>query len=140
MKKFVLDASVAIKWFIPEVHSPAAARLLDEQIYLSAPDLIVPEIGNTLWKKIRRSEITQEEASEVIGAFETVTMELYSSTQLLPGALELAVGLDRTVYDSIYLALAIAQNCELITADKKFHAVVSASSFAPQIRWIEEEL
>lgn len=48
MKKFVVDASVAIKWFVPEIHSDAAARLLDPEIYISAPDLIAPEFGNTI--------------------------------------------------------------------------------------------
>jgi len=41
MKRFVVDASVAMKWFIPEIHSPAAARLLEEQLHLCAPDLLV---------------------------------------------------------------------------------------------------
>lgn len=140
MKKLVPDASVAIKWFIPEVHSPAAARLLDEQFYLSAPDLIVPELGNTLWKKVRRDEITAHEATEIMDAFESVPVEIHPSTVLLRAALDLALALDRSVYDSLYLALAIAQNGRLITADRKFHSVVSASAFAPQIRWIEDEL
>ncbi len=140
MKKFVVDTSVAIKWFIPEVHSPAAARLLDARVVLSAPDLIGPEFGNTLWKKLRRGEINQKEAAEVLRAFETFPLEVYPSTALLPAALELAVGLDGNVYHSLYLALAIAQSCELITADRKFHAVVTASPFATQVRWIEDEL
>ena len=140
MKKFVVDASVAIKWFIPEVHSPAAARLLDPRIYLSAPDLIGPELGNTLWKKVRRGEIDPKEASQVLEAFDKTTLEIYPSAVLLPAALELALGFDRSVYDCLYLALAIAQSCELITADQKFHSVVTASPFASQIRWVEDEL
>ncbi|MEO8383259.1 MAG: type II toxin-antitoxin system VapC family toxin [Acidobacteriota bacterium] len=62
MMKVVVDASVAAKWFLPEIHSDAAARLLDPTIALYAPDLIVPEFGNILWKKIRRAEITPVEA------------------------------------------------------------------------------
>ena len=58
MKKVVVDASVAAKWFLPEIHSPAAERLLDPSIVLCAPDLIVPELGNIVWKKLRRNEIT----------------------------------------------------------------------------------
>jgi len=51
----------------------------------------------------------------------------------------LAVALDHTVYDSLYLALAIAQDGALITADQKFHATVSDSPLASHIRWIEDE-
>jgi len=47
MKKFVVDASVAVKWFVPEIQSAAAERLLDPEIVLSAPDLILSELGNT---------------------------------------------------------------------------------------------
>jgi predicted nucleic acid-binding protein len=140
MKRFVLDASVAIKWFVPEVHSVAAIRLLDEAVHLSAPDLIAPEIGSALWKKIRRGEITPEEGSEIIEAFATIPVEVYSSAELLEAAMALAIELDRSVYDSLYLALAVAQNCELVTADRRFHSVVSGSSLASQIRWIEDEL
>ncbi|MFL6248079.1 MAG: type II toxin-antitoxin system VapC family toxin, partial [Thermoanaerobaculia bacterium] len=72
MIKVVVDASVAIKWFVPEIHSLAAARLLDPAVYVLAPDLIGPEIGNTLWKKMRRAEITQAEASDILSAMETI--------------------------------------------------------------------
>lgn len=53
MKAIVVDASVAIKWFIPEIHATAAGRLLEKNLKLLAPDLIFAEIGNILWKKCR---------------------------------------------------------------------------------------
>lgn len=140
MIKLVVDASVAIKWFIPEIHSVAAGRLLDSQIYVLAPDLIGPELGNTIWKKMRRDEISREEASAIIAAFERVGLEIHPSGVLLASAFQLAVALGRTVYDSLYLALAIAQDCTLITADKKFHSAVSGSPLASHIRWIEDRL
>ncbi len=140
MKRFVVDASVAMKWFIPEVHAPAAIRLLDEQVRLSAPDLLLPELGNTLWKKIRRKELSVQEATEVARAVELMTVEIVSSKLLLSGALELATALKRTVYDSLYLALAFAQNCQLVTADHKLYSALSSTAFAPHIAWVEDEL
>ncbi|HMC22051.1 MAG TPA: type II toxin-antitoxin system VapC family toxin, partial [Thermoanaerobaculia bacterium] len=59
---------------------------------------------------------------------------------LLRGAFEIAMMLNRTVYDSLYLALAIAQNCHLVTADSKLHSAVGTSSLAPHVAWIEDEL
>lgn len=53
MKKVVVDASVVVKWFVPEIHSAPAARLLDSDVVLYAPDLIGSEVGNTLRKKVR---------------------------------------------------------------------------------------
>lgn len=140
MTELVVDASVAIKWFAPEVHADAASRLLDGQTVLYAPDLIGPELGNILWKKIRRGEIAAAKAFEILRIFQTLGVEIYPSAVLLPSALDLSVRLDRTVYDCIYLALAIAQNCPLVTADRKFHSAVAASAHATHIRWVEEEL
>jgi predicted nucleic acid-binding protein len=139
MKKLVVDASVAIKWFVPEVHSAAAARLLDPELILSAPDLIGPELGNTIWKKVRRQEITSAEAAEILIAFAGADVDIYPSDILLPSAFRLALALDRTVYDSLYLALAVAQDCALITADQRFHVSVRDSPLAKHIRWIEDE-
>jgi len=140
MKDLVVDASVAIKWFIPEVHAEAASKLLNGQTVLYAPDLIGPELGNILWKKTRRGEIGTAKAFQILGIFETIGVEFYPSAVLLPSALDLAVRLDRTVYDCLYLALALAQNCPLVTADRRFHSAVAASAHAGRIRWVEDEL
>jgi predicted nucleic acid-binding protein len=139
MKRVVVDASVAVKWFVPEIHSELAARLLEADLIVSAPDLIGPELGNTLWKKVRRKEITPQEATEILKTFPRLGVELYPSSTLLSSAFELAVALDRTVYDSVYLALSIALDGVLVTADRKFHAAVLESALSRHIRWIADE-
>lgn len=136
MRRLVVDASVAVKWFVPEVHSDAAAQLLEPGLHLSAPDLIGPEFANTLWKKVRRGELTIANAAEIVKAFPAMDVEIHASRALLPAAFDLARVLDRTVYDCLYLALAIAQNAALVTADAKFHASAVQSPFASHIRWI----
>jgi predicted nucleic acid-binding protein len=136
MKKFVVDASVVVKWFVPEVHSIEAARLLDPEIVILVPDLVAPEFGNTLWKKVRRRELTREEADEIIAAFDMLALEIYPSKPLLSSAFRIAAAVDRTVYDSLYIALAVAQDCVLITDDRKFHGVIAESPLAEHIRWI----
>lgn len=138
MKDVVVDASVAVKWFVPEIYTDAATVLLGGDHVLSAPDLIGPELVNTLWKKVRRGELTTGEAMEIVHAFPRLGVEIYPSDALLSAAFELAVALDRTVYDSLYLALAVARNAVLITADARFHASVAASLFADHVHWIAE--
>ena len=140
MKKIVVDASVAIKWFVPEIHSEAAGRLFDPQIVLCAPDLIVSELGNTLWKKVRRGEILREEAEEILASFAALPLDIYPSKEILSAAFQLAVELDRSVYDSLYLVLAIAQRCAVITADRKFHAALAASPWGDHVHWVEDEV
>lgn len=138
MRKIVVDASVALKWFVPEVHSDAAVRLLDSDVPLCAPDLILAELANTLWKKTRRDEITPQQASETMTAFRRLDVEIQPSNDIVPAALVLATSLGRTVYDCLYLTLAIARNTVLVTADRKFHAAVMTSQFAQHIRWVED--
>jgi predicted nucleic acid-binding protein len=140
MKKVVVDASVAVKWFVPEIHSAAAARLLDPAIVLYAPDLITAEVGNTLWKKVRRAELVRGEADEILEAFGALPIEIRPSSVLLAAAFELAIAFDRTVYDSLYLALAVAENCALVTADARFHSAVAASPVAGHVQWVEDEV
>ena len=63
MNRFVVDASVAIKWWVPEVHSADALRYLDPDIGREAPDLLLAEAGNILWKKVNRGELTRRRPS-----------------------------------------------------------------------------
>ena len=59
----VVDASVVIKWHVAEIHADAALRLLeDDAPALHVPDLMFPEVGNILWKKIRRGDLAEEQA------------------------------------------------------------------------------
>src|SRR5262245_49817722 len=140
MTKVVIDASVAVKWFVPEIHSEAAARMLDADVAVYAPDLIGPQFGNILRKKLRRKEIGRGEAREIMSAFANLPLEIRPSSLLLPSAFELAIQLDRTVYDSLYLALAVAEECALVTADARFHASVTASPLADHVQWVENEI
>ena len=49
-----------IKWHVAEIHADAALRLLgDDAPELHVPDLMFPEAGNILWKKVGRGELTR---------------------------------------------------------------------------------
>jgi predicted nucleic acid-binding protein len=136
MKTMVVDASVAAKWFFPEEHSPAALRLLTGRRGLTAPDLLVAEFGNLIWKRVRRREVTPEEATSIIRDFLRLPLTLISSVPLLPSSLELALDTGRTVYDCLYLALALNRDAVLITADQRFVNSLADSPLAKHIRLI----
>ena len=140
MRAFVVDASVVVKWFVPQVHSESAARFLDADFRLLVPDLLFPEFGNTLWKKIRRGSLTQNEAAAILSALDKVPLHVHSSAELLPVALELATTLDRTVYDALYLSIALGARCKMVTADRKFHSALMDSAFADSVAWVEDGL
>jgi predicted nucleic acid-binding protein len=135
---FVVDASVAIKWFLPENHSDAAFRLLAQQHTLSAPDLIFSEFSNVLWKRIRKNEISKSEADSTLEGLLALHLQVQPSQSLIPLALEIACRVNRTVYDSLYLAAAIGLPSLLVTADAKFYRALSKGPLSAQLLWVED--
>ncbi|MDQ3776023.1 MAG: type II toxin-antitoxin system VapC family toxin [Pseudomonadota bacterium] len=104
MSRWVVDASVAVKWFLPEVHSDEAVRLLRDDYLLFAPDLIWAEFGNVLWKKWRQREIEADVARRILEDFRRFPLQVRSSDTLLATAWAIAEELHQTMYDSLYLS------------------------------------
>ena len=136
--RLVVDASVAVKWFLPEIHSQAASRLLNGGFELMAPDLIWSELGNVLWKRWRRRELKRESASEILRDFNRYPLRIVRSGPILDDTWRLASTLNRSFYDSVYLALAEKQKCALVTADLNFFNALKDSRFLASMIWVEE--
>lgn len=113
----VIDASVAIQCVIPEESSGAARDIVSSQACI-APDLIVSECMNALWKGVRRDRLTRQEALTAAAVFGEIGIQLAGASSLAGRALKLAMILDHPVYDCFYLALAEDQGLPLVTADK----------------------
>lgn len=138
MSRYVVDANVAIKWYLPEIHDEAARRLLATEHTLLAPDLIFSECGNILWKRVRAGQITREEAQEVLESLGNLELEVSPSWPLVIPAMEIACQADRSVYDSLYLALAIREAAVMVTADEKFYNALLSTPLAPFLLWVED--
>lgn len=129
MSAFVVDASVVVKWFVPEIHSDAARRLLTLQHEYFAPDLLFAETANTIWKKIR-GELTTEHGRQLVDDIGRIAVETVPCRVLAVDAHKLANATGRTVYDSLYLALAIRLKTRMLTADDRLAAAVTALPMA----------
>jgi len=116
----VVDASVAVKWFVREEGHLSALRLLEQGHVLLAPDLIFSETANVLWKKLREGEVTLEQPRQACTALPEFFQAVISAARIAPVAIEIANRLNHPVYDCIYLACAEDQGARLVTADKKF--------------------
>lgn len=138
MSRFVVDASVAVKWFLPEVHSDAALRLLGGDHDLLVPDLLLAEVGNVLWKRVRRREATREEAGATLEALLSLPLQVHSSRTLMPLALDIAHHTQRSVYDSLYVAVCLLRECPIVTADRRLHDALKKSLLARHVLWVED--
>jgi len=135
----VVDASLAVKWLVREVHSDKAYALARswarEEVYPMAPYLMPVEVANALYKRVIRKEVSLQEATSLLDGLFSTGIELREPARVHVKAMELAVELKQdAVYDAHYLALAEALNCELWTADERFYR--AASSGHTQVRWI----
>ena len=136
----VIDASVLVKFFIPEILSEKAeelnARIMEGDLRLLAPDLIFAEVGNILWKKHRRKELSRAEAEEIVDAVVSLPMEIETSKALLPFAVDLGLAYGITVYDALYVSLAKVHETILITADKKLVEIMGKTDFKKHVAWL----
>jgi predicted nucleic acid-binding protein len=135
---YVVDASVAVKWFVPEIHSEHALRLLRKGFDLQAPELIQAEFGNILWKKCRAGELDGTTAGEILGSFKRSPLVVHPHGALLKLAWEIALKYRQTFYDCLYLALAMAGKARMVTADRKFYEALAGTSSGRHLLWIEE--
>ena len=135
---YVVDASVAVKWFVPEVHSGHALRLLRKRFALQAPELIQAEFGNILRKKCRAGELDGTTAGEILDNFERSPLVVHPHGALLKLAWEIALKYRQTFYDSLYLALAMAEKARMVTADRKFYEALAGTASGRHLLWIEE--
>ncbi len=132
----VVDASVAVKWYVPEIYEQEANRLQSGGDILHAPELILPEFSNIIWKKVRRGEITDKEGNKIVDAFAKRNLQIHSHKSVIKSAYTGAIMTNRTVYDWTYLALAIALSCEFVTADEKFYKALEPTKLKKHLLWI----
>lgn len=116
----VVDASVVIKWFVPEAGSDAASRLLASEDRLEAPDLLFAEIANAIWKKVLRGQLTRAESQLLVRDIEKIAVNTTPCRALANDAHAVALITSRSVYDSMYVALALRLDTRVITADERF--------------------
>jgi len=140
VKTFVVDASVGAKWTSPEIVEPLADRAdrflrayVEGTVQVVVPDVFWIEIGNFLWKAAKRGEITPVLARRGLEAMLNRDFPTVPSRAVLPEALKIAVDFGRTVYDSTYVALAVATGNELLTADER---LVNALGSRFPVRWL----
>ena len=137
---FILDASVAAKWVLPSEYEdlvPQAAWVRSQydegKMHLLVPDLFWPEMGNVLWRNVRKKRISRQHAADAMNVLLAKRLESVPTARLMTDAIEHACTYDRSVYDCVYLALTVTSGLPLLTADVK---LVNAMGRYFPIRWL----
>jgi predicted nucleic acid-binding protein len=137
----VVDASLAVKWFLVEEFSDAAqdlaVRCRRERRSIAAPFLIDFEVTNVIRQQIVRHGATMDEALEMLDIYLTYPIALLGPPDLHVSALKIAAEFDLPAsYDANYVALARGLGCSLWTDDHEL--LSSLRRRLPFVRWIGE--
>jgi predicted nucleic acid-binding protein len=133
MSVFVVDASVGIKWFVPESDAAAAQRLQNAAYQLHAPTFFDVEVANIVWKKVRRGELTRQEADAILAQLTQLPLTKHPEAPLIASAIDVADRTQRTVYDCLYLALAVRMQGRMVTADDRLVNSLTGTRWAGSI-------
>lgn len=136
----VIDASVAAKWFFNEKDTEAAFALLEGchrgEITFLAPALLGAEVANLIWKKVVRGSIDAEHGYAFWADFQRIPLDSIPDSVMASQALRLAVEFRHSVYDCLYVAVAVGSECALLTADRKLFNVFNP--VFPQVRFLAD--
>jgi predicted nucleic acid-binding protein len=136
----VVDASVGIKWVVEETGSDIAASVIGNRRLL-VPDLFWIEAANALAGKVRRNELSRAQAQDAWRDLsQAPVLSVPATPDSLAPALGLAHDLVHPIYDCLYLALGIAQQALVVTADKRFVEVVRGHPYLAEKVVLLDEL
>ena len=130
----VVDASVALQWFVDEDGSALAGAILAGSDLLIAPDLIVPEVCNAGWKAVRAGTMLPEQHGEATARLAAAFVELVPMASLARQAAGMSRALDHPAYDCFYLALAEQRDVRMVTADRRLVKRVKGTAWAARVQ------
>lgn len=133
MSLFVIDASVAAKWFFPGQNETLVdeafsllTRYVEGTVRFVVPDLFWAEFANILWKAARQGRCSKAVAEQAVATMKGRNLPTVPTRALVDQAFSIAVTFDRTVYDSLYVAVAVLSKAQFVTADERLANALAA--------------
>jgi predicted nucleic acid-binding protein len=130
---FIVDASVAVKWFVAKTDSLVADELSASNHRLFAPRLIITEVANALGRKAIAGMMSVAEACVYLRALPHYLDGFLAVGELIESALKNACALRHPIYDLIYLEAARRRDAQLVTADRRFASKIAGTDFARHV-------
>ena len=128
MKVAVLDTSALMRLFIPDGPVPAGLEDFLDSAWLAEANLCMPELtlaeaGQVLWRKEQSGLLRPKKAADILDAILQLPVEVVGHGGIIDDALDLARRYKVTVYDALFLALALERRGALFTSDKALEKV-----------------
>ena len=140
MSLVVVDASVAVKWFLPEDGEALVSQALElldaydkDEVRFVVPDLFYVETASAIWKAVRVGRVLRAFGDQALALLTQREFPTVPSLRLLDKAFQIAMDRGRTVYDCLYVALAVQADAQLITADERL--ANSLAAYFP-VKWL----
>lgn len=138
MSVYVVDASIAAKWFLNESHAGEACLVLHSGHELHAPDFLLLEMDSLLAKHVRRGNIVSKDAADIRNALRRFDISYHSFPPLLDDTYELADAIRQSPYDCLYVVLAILIRGRMVTADRKLYDALARTLLCEHVLWVED--
>ncbi len=122
----VVDASVAVKWVLPEAGSDRAAAIRTADDDLINPSLACAEIGSAIWRAVLRGDVSAAEARQNLLVAINHYWRIVPLEELAERAIDVAMRLRHPIYECFYVALAERERCPMITADRRLITAAKA--------------
>ncbi len=124
--RFVIDASIAVKWFIVEDYSDKALKLLKDYgngvADLYAPCFFKLEVANALRKYFVKGILSKEMVYRIYNLFKNIELNyIIERWDLVDRALKYSINNSITLYDALYIIIAKHVNGKMVTADDKLY-------------------
>lgn len=133
----VVDATVMIKWYLPELYTDESLRLLDT-FNICTVDIAMSQVGNALWKRIRTGEVKPHEGKRIISSLERMPIRFVPMSVLAVAAMELAAISTRTFNESLYFVLALREHTKVVTADFRWYGMLSTGKLKSYVGFVNE--
>jgi len=140
VERFVVDASVAVKWFVTERGTESALKLMDGYLAgrfeLLAPTLIYYEVANAL-RLHPYYRLTLDELFKAIKLLRDLQITVEPTSEMWSRCFGISLTTGLSVYDGIYAAMAAALDSPLVTADRKLIAKLGETA-GPKVILLSE--
>lgn len=138
MSDIVVDASVAVKWFVAEQDARIADEIANSGHHLFAPQILVTEVASALSRKAMIGLMSTADARKCWRSLPNYLDDFVSVDDMIEPALLNACELRHPIYDLIYLETARRLDAQLITADRRFTAKLAGTDLARHLTLLSD--